>query len=364
MRRSSLHAYMGYLALLAALVSPAPARAYDWLQFNGDPGHAGNNVLEHQLGPANVATLTLKFKTSLPATAAGAPVALRGVALSTGPVDMLFVTTQGGGIVALNAATGAQIWSQAHGPGSCRINNTGGPCYTTSSPALDPDRNYVYSYGLDGYVHKHAVVNGAEVTTGGWPELTTLKGYDEKGSSALAFAPWGSKYALYAVHGGYPGDHGDYQGHVTAIDLTTGSQKVFNTMCSDTVAHFGPVPTQGGPTPPNPYCTTARSAIWSRPGVIYDSALQRIFVVTGNGQYTGSAEGHNWSESLLALNTDATGSGGKPLDAYTPSNFQDLDNADADVGSTAVAILPAPLGSAITNIGAQGGKDAMLRLVD
>jgi len=355
---------MGYLALLAALVSPAPARAYDWLQFNGDPGHAGNNVLEHQLGAANVATLAQRFKVALPATAAGAPVALRGVALPTGPTDMLFVTTQAGDIVALNAATGAQIWTQAHGPGTCRINNTGGSCYTTSSPALDPNRNYVYSYGLDGYVHKHAVTNGAEVTTGGWPELTTLKGYDEKGSSALAVAASGGTYWLYAVHGGYPGDQGDYQGHVTAIDVATGSQKVFNTMCSDTAAHFGPVPAQGGPTPPNPYCTTARSAIWSRPGVIYDSALRRIFVATGNGLYTGSAAEHNWSESVLALNPDATGSGGKPIDAYTPSNFQALDNADADVGSTVVAILSAPAGSAVANIGVQGGKDAMLRLVD
>ncbi len=78
---------------------------------------------------------------------------------------------------------------------------------------------YVYSYGLDGYVHKYQVGDGIEILTGGWPQLTTLKGYDEKGSSALSIATSGGVKYLYVVHGGYPGDKGDYQGHVTAINL-------------------------------------------------------------------------------------------------------------------------------------------------
>ncbi len=45
----------------------------------------------------------------------------------------------------------------------------------TTSPAIDPNGLYVYSYGLDGYVHKFQVGNGTEVTTGGWPVLTTKK---------------------------------------------------------------------------------------------------------------------------------------------------------------------------------------------
>jgi hypothetical protein len=113
-----------------------------------------------------------------------------------------------------------QVWSHQYAAGSCRINGGSIPCYTTSSPSIDPNRQYVYSYGLDGYVHKYQVGDGTEVMIGGWPELATLKGLNEKGSSALsiATASSGSAY-LYVTNGGYPGDGGDYQGHVTAIDL-------------------------------------------------------------------------------------------------------------------------------------------------
>jgi hypothetical protein len=75
--------------------------------------------------------------------------------------------------------------------GSRRINNGGSTCYATSSPAIDPRRQFVYSYGLDGKVHKYAVGSGNEVLTGGWPETTTLKGFDEKGSAALSIATAG-----------------------------------------------------------------------------------------------------------------------------------------------------------------------------
>ncbi|MEP7063555.1 MAG: FG-GAP-like repeat-containing protein [Betaproteobacteria bacterium] len=351
-------------ALAMALSIAAPAAAYDWLQFNGDAAHSGVNTLERRLGPANVESLAFKYAVTLPATADGAPVALRGVQLPGGPTDMLFVTTLNGDLVALNAATGVQLWSKPHGPGTCKINKTGGPCYTTSSPAIDPSRAFVYGYGLDGYVHKHQVTDGTEITTGGWPQLATLKPFHEKGSSALSFAVADSGTYLYAVHGGYPGDNGDYQGHVTTINLVSGAQTVFNTMCSNVRAHFGEVPADPNPPPTDPYCTTPRSAIWSRPGTIYDEVTDRLFLATGNGVYSGNTDGLNWSESVLAIHADGTSIAVRPVDAYTPANFQSLDSADADVGSTLVAIIPVPSGASVAHLGVQGGKDSKLRLVN
>ena len=256
------------------------------------------------------------------------------------------------------------LWSKPHGPGTCKINNTGGPCYTTSSPAIDPNGTYVYSYGLDGFVHKHRITDGVEITTGGWPQLAALKPFDEKGSSALALATVGSHVYLYVVHGGYPGDNGDYQGHVTTIDLATGAQTVFNATCSDVHAHLGPKPANPSPPPPLPYCTLPRNAIWSRPGVIYDESLGRLFVSTGNGTYTGNTDGHDWSESVLAINPDGTSSAQGPNDSYTPQNFQSLDSGDADIGSTTIAVIPSLPGSSVAHLGVQGGKDGKLRLVN
>ena len=78
-----------------------------------------------------------------------------------------------------DAATGGVVWSKQ--PATA-------PNFTTSSPAVDPGRQVVYSYGLDGKAHKYQVGDGIEVTTGGWPQLATTKPSVEKGSSALAFA--------------------------------------------------------------------------------------------------------------------------------------------------------------------------------
>jgi hypothetical protein len=347
------------LAVLAA----SPALAYDWLQYNGNAQHSGNNTLETTIGRSNVAQLAQKFQVTLPAIADGAPVFLEGVATAGGVKDLIFVTTRGGDIQARDAKSGALVWGMAFGPGTCKINNGANTCYTTSSPAIDPNRAYVYTYGLDGYVHKLAVGDGTETKTGGWPALATLKGYDEKGSSALSTATTGGTTYLYVVHGGYPGDGGDYQGHVTAINLATGAQKVFNAACSDKTVHLDHyVSTVTATT-----CAQRQNAIWGRPGVVYDAGTNRLFLATGNAFTAGAGrfDGvHNWSETAFALNPDGSGAVDKPVDSYTPANWSALDDADADIGSTSMAILPVPANSNVQHLGVLGGKDQKLRLIN
>jgi hypothetical protein len=336
-------------ALLVLAPGLAAAQQADWPQFDFDPQHSGATDQETTIHPGNVSTLHVLYHVALPAIADGAPAFLPGVSTAGGVKDLLFLTTKDGRILALDAANGATVWSKQPATG---------PSFTTSSPAIDPDRQYVYSYGLEGRVHKYAVGDGSEVTSGGWPATTTLKPSVEKGSSALATATAqdGTTY-LYAANGGYPGDAGDYQGHVTAIDLATGVQKVFNADCSDQTVHFV---TGGG----IPDCSAVQTAIWARPGVVYDPSLDLIFMATGNGTYDANGGGHNWGDSVFALHPDATGSGGLPVDAYTPTEFQQLQNLDLDLGSTAPAILPAPAGSSVAHLAVQTGKDAKVRLLN
>jgi outer membrane protein assembly factor BamB len=345
-------------SLLAVLPTTprAPTALIDWLQFNFDPQHSGNNPQETAISAANAASLAVMFQVTLPATADGAPAYLSSVTTPTGLKNLVFVTTVTGTIDALDASTGVQVWSHQNPAGTCRINNGSSVCYTTSSPVVDPNRQYVYSYGLDGFVHKYQVGNGTEITTGGWPELATLKPFNEKGSSALSFATAqnGTTY-LYVTNGGYPGDAGDYQGHVTAINLADGSQKVFNTMCSNQAVHFHQ-------TPGTPDCTGVQSAIWARPGVIYNPENNRIYMATGNGTFDPAA--YEWGDTIFALNPDGTGANGNPLDSYTPTNYSTLQATDADLGSTAPAIVPVPANSSVAHLAVQAGKDAMLRLVN
>ena len=357
----------GILLLAVVLVGLQPSQAvrfspsvtsYNWLQYNGDPAHSGSNTSETTISAANVASLIKLYQVTLAGVADGAPAYLNAVQTPVGLRAVLFLTTRAGHIIALEAKTGAVVWSHQVGPGSCRINNGVTPCYTTSSPALDPSLNYVYSYGLDGFVHKYQVGDGVEVIDASWPELTTKKAFNEKGSPALtiATATNGTSY-LYMPNGGYPGDRGDYQGHITAINLSTGAQKVFNALCSNQAVHF----VDSSAVPATPDCPQVQTAIWARAGVVYDARTDRIYMATGNGDFAPAS--HNWGDTVFALHADGSGSNGDPLDSYTPATFQQLQNVDADLGSTNLALLP-PQSGLFPHLGVQAGKDALLRLIN
>jgi putative pyrroloquinoline-quinone binding quinoprotein/VCBS repeat protein/fibronectin type III domain protein/FG-GAP repeat protein len=336
-----------------ATTDACPTGGVDWLQFDGSGSHFGVNAGETTITPANVNTLTQKWQVTLPAYADGAPAVATGVQTASGPQDLVIVTTRGGGLLARNLQTGAAVWSITFGPGSCTINNQGATCYTTSSPVIDRATNAAYTYGLDGKVHKVDLGTGAEVTTAPWPVVATLKPWDEKGSSALSSATAANGHTyLYAVHSGYPGDGGDYQGHLTAIDLADGSSHVFNTLCSDQTVHF---------TSTTPDCAQRTSGVWARSGATYSAATNKTYIVTGNATFDGS---RNWGDTVLALNPDGTGVNGGPVDSYTPTNYQQLDSSDLDLGSTLPALVDLPTPNGTLHLGVQGGKDANLRLIN
>jgi outer membrane protein assembly factor BamB len=328
----------------------------DWLQFNFDPQHSGNNTKEIKINQQNVGNLHQLFKISLPSIADGTPVYLGDIKTLTGSVNLIFVTTKEGHIIAINALNGNIIWTHQYGTGKYHINNGHLLTYTTSSPAIDPGRKFVYSYGLDGFVHKYQVSDGVEIKEGGFPELCTLKPFDEKGSSALAIATSkdGNSY-LYVANGGYLGDRGDYQGHLTTINLSNGTQHVFNANGSHLTVHFKEHPDQ-------PDWPAVQSAIWSREGVVYDEAINKIYFATGNGSF--NPKEHNWGDAVLALNPDGTGVNGGPVDSYTPGSFEELDKRDLDLGSTGPAIIPTPENYKIKNLAVQSGKDKVLRLLN
>ena len=345
------------LVLAASLALATASCGADWPQWGGSPTHSGTTQAETVLTPANVSGLHPLFTASLPDTADGAPAYRSRVQRASGKRDLLFVTTRSGDLVALDAHRGTRVWQKHFRSATCRINHGGTPCYTTSSPAIDPSGLYVYSYGLDGKVHKVATGTGTQVVDAHWPEVTTLKGYDEKGSSALTIATTksGQSY-LYVTHAGYPGDGGDYQGHITVINLKYGSQRTFNTLCSNQAVHFA-----GGGASPD--CPQVQSGVWARAGVVYDSATSRVYFSSGNGTYAPAS--HHWGDTVGAIYPNGKGNAnGDPLDAYTPTNYLQLQQFDIDLGSTAPAILPLTDTRWVRNLGVQSGKDGNLRLLN
>jgi outer membrane protein assembly factor BamB len=105
--------------------------------------------------------------------------------------------------------------------------------------------------------------------------------------------------------------------------------------------------------------------IWGRPGAIYDSATNSIYIATGNGIFDANTSGNfEWGDSVLALHPDGTGSGlGFPVDSYTPAEYATLYLQDTDLGSTAPAILPST-SVQFPHLAIQSGKDSCVRLIN
>jgi hypothetical protein len=340
--------------LLAALGSPDHPRftrpfprGEDWLQFNAQPAS-----IKSAPTASTLSRLHKEWRVHIPEPTDGSPAYVAGVGTPSGRHDLLVVTTLAGRTMALDALDGEVLWSTTPPVG---------PRWTTSSPAVDPRRSVVYSYGLDGYVHRYLLDIGEELTGGGWPQLVTLKPTVEKMSSALSLATTvDDEHYLYVTISAYPepGDEGDYQGHLVTIDLDQGTQKVFNVACSNRTLHF----VENGTASTD--CKHIQSGIWARAGAVYDAATNRVFMTTGNGDFDAHLGGYNWGDSIVALRPDGSGRRGAPLDSYTPVEYQLLQDKDLDLSSTTVAILELPQGANLPRLAVQGGKDGVLRLVD
>lgn len=314
--------------------TPRPGTAsQDWPRFGYDPARTSVNPAENTITAGNVANLRRLWQVALPATADSSPIYLSGLRFPDGSThDTVFIETRTGTILALDAATGKRLWSTS----------VSGVRYTNSSPVADPSRAYIYAYGTDSYLHRFQATTGAEVKGNGWPVRITTMPNTEKESSPLNIA----NGRVYVTTAGYPGDAPPYQGHVVAVDTTSGAVTVFNSLCSDKsrVLNVGD-------------CGQNQSGIWARGGAVVEPGTGNVYVTTGNGNFNGRTD---WGDSVIKLSPDLT----RVLDSYTPTNEQVLDTTDADLGSTTAALLPEITGSRVPRVLIQGGKDQKLRLIN
>ena len=97
-----------FASVLAACV-PAAAGAADWLQWGYDAAHSGNNADEHGVDAGNVAQLGLLYQTVLASNVDSAPVYRSNVTTPDGVKNLLFVLTENGRLIAIDAADGSVL---------------------------------------------------------------------------------------------------------------------------------------------------------------------------------------------------------------------------------------------------------------
>jgi hypothetical protein len=143
---------------------------------------------------------------------------------------------------------------------------------------------------------------------------------------------------VIAATGGYIGDAPPYQGHVAIISRGGKLLHVWNSLCSNRRGLIVPAT-----------CSASDSAMFGRAGVVVMPGSGDLLTATGNAPWDGRT---NWGDAVIRLNPDATAM----LGNYTPTNTDELNATDTDLGSTSPFVLSA-------NYIGQGGKDGKLRVL-
>ena len=324
------------LALVAAaLVASAPASAarHDWNRFGYDAARSNYSKSVAGIRAGDLARLK-RQDVAVPGTVDASPIYVHDVVVKGAERDVFVATTSYGRTFALDARTGARLWT--YSPASAS-KLEGSHQITQSTPVSD--RVFVFVVTPDGHVRKLRLRNGKQVTSDRWPAKLTRDPIHEKLGTALNL----SGISVYATTGGYTGDAPPYQGKVARIHRKTGRiATVFNALCSN----------RGGVIDPAS-CPESGSAIWGRAGAVVVPGSQRVLVSTGDGRFNGKT---HWGDSVLELTPDLKNLVGN----WTPTNADDLETGDVDLGSTAPALLKSGNGW----LALQGGKDAKLRLLD
>ena len=318
------------LLLGASLTVAADAQGLppqDWPMFGGDVESTSANPGPTGITAANVAQLERR-QIKLDGTVDASAIYLQGVTVHGTRHNAILVTTSYGKTLALDANTGGVLWEYT--PSSYQA-LVGTRQITNSTPAADPDRQFIYAASPDGYIQKLAVSDGEPV----WRTAITQLPQREKMASPLKFF----QGHVIAVTAGYIGDRPPYQGHVAILDGNSGKLlQVWNSLCSNRTGLLKP-----------DSCPQSQSAIWGRAGAVIDPGSGGIFIATGNGDWNGTTD---WGDSLIEIDASAT----RMLGNYTPADTEELNARDLDLGSTSPALLGGDLI-------AQGGKDGKVRLL-
>jgi outer membrane protein assembly factor BamB len=302
------------LLLVMMIWAPASARA-DWTTYRGDSGRSG--VDSSSVGSLPLASAWTSQ--NLGGDIYGQPLVHDG---------LVIVATERDQVVALNEATGQVAWQASAGipvPSSDLTCGDISPWVgITSTPVIDPATNRVYVVAdtLQGGSIQHElyafdVASGASVP--GFPVSVEPPGdvpKDQLQRTALALV--GGR--IIVGYGGNDGDCGDYHGWLVSAPEAGGSQ-----------ANFEVEP------------DTSQGAIWGSGNGPAVDASGNVWVSTGNGN---SGSSYEYQESVLKLDPSM-----HLLDSWAPSNWQQLDGGDVDLGSSDPVLLP---GGLVFQIGKEG----------
>ena len=384
--------------------------AADVLTYHNDNLGTGLYTAETSLTPENVnpATFGKIGSVLVDGQIYAQPLYKTAVNISVGAEpglhDVVFVATEHDSVYAIDAKTGAVLWQNAYVDTAKGITTVPAPkdvsttdlnpeIGITGTPVIDASSNTIYFVtktkevrGTDKHyvqtLHALDLGSGAERPGGpvviadtiwnGGETYTYVSGPTVNGTgdgSINGKVPFnalrefqrpgltlagGRVYISWASHG----DNGPYHGWLLGYDAATLELK----------AAFNATPNGG------------LGGIWMSGGKISVDDAGYLYFQTGNGTFDETLDANgfpingNYGDTFLKLAVDPTtdaahqnknGWGLKVVDYFTPYNQLALSNADADLGSGGVLLLPDSAGGAAhPHLLIAAGKKAKLYLID
>ena len=340
---TSKHALLFVVAMAAAILPTCAANSESVLTYHAHDDRSGNFVVPKLTWDRARSThLDKSFQAHVSGKVYAQPLYWHPPGTEKA---ILLVATEDNIVYALDAENGKEIWSRSLGrsiPLSALDCGNLDPVGITGTPVIDEPTQTVYleagiydSSGPHHRVFALTLKDGSPLP--GWPvdiadalkdrrPTFDPKYQNERGALIIL------DRKLYVPFGGHFGDCGDYHGRVVGISLDNP-----NATISWATRALG-----GG--------------IWAPGGISSDGTS--LFVATGN-----TKDAATWSdgEGVIRLAADLRDAEASK-DFFTPTNWHDLDDQDADLGGTAPIPLDLPRSSQTAVLAL--GKDGRAYLLD
>lgn len=333
-----------------------PAETGDVLERNNHPTRDGHYV-QPLLTKAAVAQMApdAEFDASTE-SASQANSSMFGTPLfmanGPGAKPAYFAATTANDVFAFDATTGARLWLTNIGSSPTRNAPSGGcgdihPLGILSTPVIDAAKRTLYAVGAIGTtsisrfeLHALSIDDGSERT--GFPidltqipadKMVNVYNHNQRGALALVNG------VVYVPFGGHNGDCGTYNGRVIAVDTANPAQ-----VGAWQTRHQG-------------------EGIWAPGGLASDG--NGVLAITGNytpfGAHAASRSATDSEEVVRLTGLAALTRNNENL--YYATDWQALDDADADFGAINPVVLTVPNSTPSALVAAMS-KDGRIHLLD
>jgi len=349
--------------------------------YHNDVSRTGANTQEFALTNATVTAGTFGklFSCSVDAAIYAQPLWVANLTIGGAPHNVVFVATQRDTVYAFDADANPCVTYWKTGANGMKSLIPSGETWVTSSdvgcadlapdigitgtPVIDPVTNTLYvvtktktTSGAPATYHQrlHAlsILNGSEKFGGPVDIQASVPGSGNGSSGGMvAFDPFlgGQRPALLLDNGhviiswASHCDNGPYLGWIMSYAPNSA-----NALAQEAVFNTSP--------------NGALSGVWMSANGPAADANGNIYFATGNGSWDGNT---NFGDSIVKLGPPTAGSfNAANFDYFTPINQLSLSNADQDLGSGGLLLLPDLSSSAHPRLLVQAGKEGKIYVVD